>query len=663
MNRLHMVMPANLVTSITRQCQTHQLGLAISQGLRCNLMFAATFQSNTVLQDYPIQDPKENHICVDIDKVLDAPETIDTVYQQDISINICSDRCSSLLQECTKAGSLEDGKVIHGRLIKCGIMGKDIFLENKVLNMYAKCNCFQDARQMFDKMLERNIVSWTALISGYVQHGNAREAFELFHRLQWTGISANQYTFGSILSAAAAIDDAYGKCHMVDGCAVRVGRMIHGCTVRTGFESDVIVGNALVAMYMKSNKMDDAYQVFDKMPERDVVSWNSLIAGYARSGYVEDAIKFVHEMQRAGVRPDHFTFVNVLGVCQNIHDLQHGKQVHGYSIIGFMSDIVVNNALITMYIKCGCLEDGRKVFDKLPDKSVVSWTAMISGYVQQCLNEEAIESFWEMLQARVKPNHFTLSSVLRACGSLAALEHGRQVHSYAIRDVAEFTAFVRNTLITMYSECGSIGNARKIFEKMRERELVTWNAMIGGYAQHGYGKEALKLFETMRRENMQPDPVTFVGVLSACSHEGLVDEGRCFFEMMSRTYGIFPGVGHYACMVDILGRAGHFNEAENLIKNMPFEPDAAVWGALMGACRIHGNLELGKHAAEWLYVLEPENTAAHVLLSQMYATAGKWDDAARVRKSMRNRGLQKRRPGCSWIEVGNEIHSFIMEDR
>eukprot|EP01018_Ginkgo_biloba_P033989 Gb_34779 [translate_table: standard] len=592
-----------------------------------------------------------------------------------------SNAYARLLECCIKEKSLVLGKRIHGCMIKIGLK-RDIFIWNRLVDTYAKCGSLpyarhvfdkmfardliswntmiggyakygriEDAYQLFEKMPERDVVSWNAVIAGYARRGHEEEAVELFNRMQLAGMKSDNFTFACILSACATL------------LFLEYGRLLHGHITKAGFESDVFVASGLVDMYAKCGSMDDADQLFEKMPERDGVAWNSIIAGHARNAHYKEALNLFQQMQKAGVKQDRFSFASILGSCASLPNVEQGKQIHAHIIkTGFESELFTGSAVVDMYAKCGSIEDAGRMFNQMLQRDLVSWTAMIGGCAKNGCSEEAIKLFCQMQWSCIKPNNFTFGSVLSACANLAALEQGKQIHAHIIRTGFESNVFAGSAVVDMYAKCGSIEDARQLFDHVPERDLVSWNGMIAGYAQNGYGKQALLLFEQMLQASTKPNQVTFVGVLSACSHAGLVDEGYYYFNSMSQDHSINAGAEHYACMVDILGRAGCLDEAENLINHMPFEPDALVWGALLAACRIHGNMDIGKRAAECLFELEPQNSSTYVLLSNIYAAAGRWDDAAKVRKMMKVRGVIKK-PGCTWIEVKNRVHSFVAEDR
>jgi pentatricopeptide repeat protein len=555
-----------------------------------------------------------------------------------------------LLQACIKKKALAEGKLIHAHINERGITNNTI-LQNTLVNMYAKCGKLMDARRAFEEMPERNVCSWTVMITAYSKHGLAEEAFALFHQMQRSGIQPNQFTFSSVLSACS------------DLAALQQGMEIHEKINRSGFQSNVAVANALVYMYAKCGRMDKARDAFDNMRQRNVISWTAMIAGYARNDWGEEALRLFEQMQLAGVKPNMKTFASVLPACGALSALQQGMKIHEeITRSGFQSDVIVDSALVDMYAKCGSIEKARDLFDKMSKRDAVSWTVMIAGCAQNGVGYEALRLFKQMQLAGVKPIAKTFANVLPACANLAALEQGIEIHEEIIKSGFNSDILVMNALIDMYAKCGSIEKAREVFENLHTRDVVSWTAMIAGYAMHGFGKEAIALFQQMEDSGINPNDITLVCVFSACCHVGLVDEGYSYFNRMSTYYHITPRVEHYSCMVDLLGRTGRLEEARDLINKMPIKPDAAVWRSLLGACRIHHNVELGECVAEHLFELEPKNAAPYVLLSNIYAEAGKWAEIEKVRKMMKERGVIKT-PGCSWIEVNKQVHAFLVGDR
>eukprot|EP01018_Ginkgo_biloba_P003036 Gb_26695 [translate_table: standard] len=557
---------------------------------------------------------------------------------------------SSILSACANLEDLEKGMLVHARMIKIGLES-DVFARNALVDMYAKCGIIEYARQVFDKMAKWDMVSWNAIIAGSVQYGHDKEALLLFGRMEPAGVKPNHFTLSSVLKACASIT------------ALEQGKQVHSYIVKTGFELDVYIGGGLVDMYAKCECIDNARNMFDKMHIQDLVSWNAMIAGYAQAGHAAEAMKIFDQILQLGMKPNQSTLSSVLKSCSGLATPEECRQVHSYIIkTGTESDIFMGNALVDAYCKCGGIETARKVFDQMSERDVVSCTSLIAGYAQSGQGEEALDLSWKMQCEGIKPDQFAFSSALNACASLSALEQGKQFHVHVFKAGFESDVFAGNALVNMYAKCGSIEDAHQAFDNILERDVVSWTAIIAGCAHHGQGIAALKLFEQMLKVGMKPNHITFVSVMSACNHAGLVDEGRLHFESMSRDHGIEPGTEHYACMVDLLGRAGRVDEAEKLVNEMPFKANASVWGALLGACRIHGNMDLGRRAAEHLFELEPEKSGTHVLLANMYAAAGKWDDVANVRRMMKDSRVKKE-PGCSWIEVKNMVHAFVVEDR
>jgi pentatricopeptide repeat protein len=586
-------------------------------------------------------------LCNDHGTLKEPNTNLYDINPQSILVN--PNTYASLLQHCAQTKAVEDGRNVHAHMIKTGFE-QAMFAGNNLVNMYAKCGSLTDARQVFDKMFERNVVSWASVIAAYVQQGHAKEALKLFSAMQLDCIWANEFSVSSILKACSSI------------AALEAGHQLHAYIVKVGFGFSSFVVNALLDMYAKCGSIENARTVFDEIGQRDVVSWNSMIAGYARGGFKEEALQLFGHFQREDLKWDCTTLATVVGVCTDLLALEVGKQLHS-QIAKTRSDcnVFVGSALLDMYAKCGSADDAGKVFDRMPVHNVVSWTAMISGHAQQGNAEETIKLFIKMPLAGLKADEFTYAIVLSACGMLSSLKQGMQLHGQVLKSGFLLYVLVGNALVDMYAKSGSIENAHKVFDQMIQRDVVSWNSMIASYAQHGHGKEALQLFQQMQREKLVPNNVTFVGVLSACSHEGLLDEGCYYFDCMSK-HGVTAGMEHYTCMIVLLGRAGRLAEAEEFVNHMPFEPDIVAWRTLLSACRDHSNMEIGTRIAERILKLEPQDTGTYMLLSNIYAAAGRWDQVSKVRKLMKDRGVKKE-PGLSWIEVRNRVHAFTVGDR
>ncbi|WCJ39218.1 Pentatricopeptide repeat (PPR) superfamily protein [Euphorbia peplus] len=551
-----------------------------------------------------------------------------------------------LLKLCGDYSDLKRGKEIHGQLITSGFE-LNLYAMTGVVNLYAKCRQIDDAYKMFDKMPERDLASWNTIISGYAQNGLGRIGLQLVPRMFECGHKPDFITIVSILPAVA------------DMKGVRMGKAVHGYVIRAGFESIVNVATALVDMYSKCEDVGTARVIFEGMNRRSVVTWNSMIDGCVGSGDAEGAMELFRRMMDEGTRPSDVTLMLILHACGDLGDLEQGKFVHKLvDELKLDSDVSVLNSLISMYSKCKRVDVAADLFKNLRNKTLVSWNAMILGYAQNGRVNEALNLFTEMGSRGMKPDTFTVVSVIPALAELSIPRQANWIHGLVIRRFLDKNVFVMTALVDMYAKCGAIHTARELFDRMSERHVITWNAMIDAYGTHGLGKEAVKLFAEMQRgRTVKPNDVTFLCVLSACSHSGLVEEGLQYFASMKKDYGLEPIMDHYGAMVDLLGRAGRLEEAWNFIQKMPIEPGITVYGAMLGACKIHKNVDLGEKAANKLFELNPDEGGYHVLLANIYAAASMWDKVLEVRNEMQKKGLQKT-PGCSLVELKNEVHSF-----
>ncbi|KAL9451185.1 hypothetical protein AB3S75_012856 [Citrus x aurantiifolia] len=550
-----------------------------------------------------------------------------------------------LLKVCGDVGEIRRGKEIHGQLIVNGF-SLDLFAMTGVVNMYAKCGQIEEAYKMFDRMPERDLVSWNTIVAGFAQNGFAELALDLVTRMHEEGRRGDFITIVSILPAVANVG------------SLRIGKAVHGYAMRAGFDSVVNVSTALVDMYAKCGRVETARLVFDGMKSRNVVSWNSMIAAYVEGGNPEEAMRIFQKMLDQGVEPTNVTIMEALHACADLGDLERGLFIHKLlDQLKLGTDVSMTNSLISMYSKCKNVDIAADIFSKLQGKTLVSWNAMILGYAQNGCVNEALNYFCKMRSKNIKPDSFTMVSVIPALAELSVIRHAKWIHALVIRSCFEKNVFVMTALIDMYAKCGAVGTARALFDMMNERHVTTWNVMIDGYGTHGLGKAAVELFNKMLEGPTKPNDITFLCAISACSHSGLVEEGIHYFTSMKKDYGIEPVMDHYGAMVDLLGRAGRLNEAWDFIQKMPIEPGITVFGAMLGACKIHKNVELGEKAANRLFELDPDEGGYHVLLANIYAAASMWDKLAKVRTIMEKKGLQKT-PGCSLVELKNEVHSF-----
>ncbi|KAJ4724468.1 Pentatricopeptide repeat [Melia azedarach] len=563
---------------------------------------------------------------------------------------------------------------------------------NSIITGYAQNGQLREASKYFLEMSDSidfkpNLVSWTAIIAGHEQNGYSSKALKLFKQMLNQGVQPNSMTIASVISACTNLS------------LLKHGKEIHGYSIKEDkFDSDLLISNSLIDFYAKCQCVKAACHEFGKIKQfKDLVSWNTVLAGYALRGCREEAIKLLNEMELLGVEPDVITWnglitgftqngegetaleffyrmsqtdvdpnttsiSGVLAACGQVQHLKLGKEIHGYVLRHHIQlSTGVGSALISMYAACVSLKASLSVFHELLTRDVVIWNSIIAACVQNGQVVYALDLLRDMILANVKPDTVTIISVLPACSKLAALRQGKEIHQFIIRHGLATGSFIWNALIDMYGRCGSIQKSRKVFDLVPHKDLVSWNVMISVYGMHGFGMDAVNLFRRLRAFGLKPNHVTFTNLLSACSHSGLIDEGWQYFEMMKKEYIMEPAIEQYCCMVDLMARAGQFDETLDFMKKMPFEPNSAVWGSLLGACRIHCNADLAEYAAEHLFELEPQSSGNYILLANIYAAAGRWEDAAKIRCLMKERGVAKP-PGCSWIEVKRKVHSFIVGD-
>lgn len=538
---------------------------------------------------------------------------------------------------------------IHACIYKLG-HDRNAFVGTALIDSFSMCGLVQLARDVFDGILLKDMVSWSGMVAGYTENDCFNEALELYSKMRTVGFMPNNFTFASGLKACSGLGDV---------CAAR---SIHGCVLKTNYEKDNYVTLALLDLYTKFGYLGDAQQMFEDMPKEDVISWSFMISRCAQTDQSDVAVDLFRRMRQAFVMPNEFTLASMLQACASMVNLNMGKQIHSLVFkIGLNFNVFVSNALIDAYAKCERMEDSVVLFEESNNKNDVTWNTMIVGYRQLGDGEKALLMFKDMLEHELLPTEVTYSSTLCACACLAAVDPGMQIHAFIIKTKFDQDSVVSNSLVDMYAKCGNIKPARLVFDMMEKLDEVSWNAMISAYAMHGLGREALRLFEGMQKTECKPNKLTFVGVLSACSNMGLLDEGKAYFNSMIQDYGIEPCIEHYTCMVWLLGRSGNLDKAMKLIAEMPFEPSIMIWRAMLGACVIHNDVDMGKVAAKHVLEMEPQDEAAYVLLSNIYASAKRWGNVAYVRKSMKKKGVKKE-PGLSWVEIQGNIHYFTVGD-
>lgn len=518
---------------------------------------------------------------------------------------VCS---NALISGYLKMGRLEDAVRVFDHMVE-----RDVVSWTSMVDGYCKIGRIVDASGLFRRMPERNVVTWTAMINGYFKVGFFENGFGLFLSMRQEGlVRVNSTTLTVMFDACGN----FGR--------FREGIQVHALVVRMGYEQDLFLRNSIITMYCRFGCTNVAKVFFQMMCIRDVISWNSLIAGYIQCHEIEEAYELFQKMPR--------------------------------------KDIVSWTTMITGFSRLGNVDRCIELFGMMPEKDDIAWTAVISGLVSNEEQEVAFHWFIEMLRKAVRPNPVTFSILLSASAGLATLSLGQQIQAQVLKIDMEFEVSIQNSLVSLYSKCGNVDDAYQVFTSIIEPNVVSFNSMISGFAQNGLGKEALNLFAKMENERQDPNEVTFLAVLSACTHVGLVEVGWKQFKSMKSSYGIEPGPDHYACMVDLLGRAGFLDEATDLISSMPFKSHPGVWGALLGASKTHFRLDLAELAAQKLMELEPDSATPYVVLSHLYSVVGKKKDGDQLRNAKKSRGIRKS-PGCSWIVLKDKVHLFLAGDQ
>ncbi|CAA0829574.1 Putative pentatricopeptide repeat-containing protein [Striga hermonthica] len=528
----------------------------------------------------------------------------------------------------------------------------DLSLCNSLLDSYCKSRSLDSAFDFFMEMGLRDTITFNTMITGCSREGAIGEAVRFFLGMQNYGFRPTNFTFAALLRACADLNDT------------ALGLLVHGLVIKANFVHDVFVCNALLDFYSKHDFVEDMRKLFNQMPVLDGVSYNILITSYAKNARLEESLYLFKQLRLANFSRRDFPFSTMLSVAANTQDIKMGRQLHAQALVtNADSETQVGNALVDMYGKCGKFEQANTLFRSLAYTGTIPWTVMISAYVHHGLNAEAFNLFNEMRRADIHADQSTFASILNASANLALISLGKQLHTRLITARCESNVYCASALLDMYAKCGSLRDSVAIFESMPERNSISWNAMISAYAKDGDAEATFRLFEEMASSGFRPDHVSFLSVLTACSHNGRVDEALRYFDTMTRTHGLVPRRDHYASLVDVLCRRGRFADAEDWMGRMPFEPDEIMWSSVLNSCRIHKNREFAKRAARELFELDGlRDAAAYVTMSNIYAEAGDWDDMAKVKKAMRERGFRKV-PAYSWVEVDHEVHVFSVNDQ
>ncbi|CAH8310219.1 unnamed protein product [Eruca vesicaria subsp. sativa] len=555
----------------------------------------------------------------------------------------------SALSACQGFSYAKLGREIHAAVLKSPHCF-EVFVCNALIAMYTSCGRMLEAGRILRLMDNHDVVTWNSLIKGYVQNLMYEEALDFFCDMIAAGHRPDEVSLTSVIGASGRLGN------------VLVGMGLHGYVIKRGWDSKLQVGNTLIDMYSKCNITSYMGCAFLMMREKDVISWTTVIAGYAQNDCHKEALELFRDFAKKRMETDEMILGSILRACGALKSMLTVKEIHCHILRKGLLDTVIQNELIDVYGKCGNLSYATRIFESIENKDVVSWTSMVSSSAHNGNENEAVELFGRMVETGLAADSIALLSILSAVASLSTLMKGREIHGYLLRNGFCLEGSIAVAVVDMYACCGDLQSANAVFDRIERKGLLQYTSMINAYGMHGCGKASVELFNKMRQQNVSPDHVSFLALLYACSHAGLLDEGRRFLKMMEHEYKLEPWPEHYVCLVDMLGRANCVLEAFEFVKMMKTEPTTEVWCALLAACRSHSEKEIGEIAAQRLIELDPKNPGNLVLVSNVFAEQKRWSDVANVREKMKANGMEKH-PGCSWIEVHGNVHRFTARDK
>lgn len=548
----------------------------------------------------------------------------------------------TVAEACAEFGLWREGKSVHGYVVRKAIQS-DGALDNSLITMYGKCGDLHSAERLFKKVVHLSTATWTSMITCYNQCGCYREVLDILFEMLLSNGEPNAVTMMGVLRSCGRLG------------WLKKGRSVHGFVIRKVMDPEYnILGPALVDLYSTCGNIRYAHKILCASRERHIVSWNILISHCVEEGMLKEALTLFRKMQSYSITPDSFTLATVLSACGKFGVLLYGHQIHGHVLRTSCSSEFVLNSLIDMYAKCGYVDSAYLVFKNRQQGSVVTWNSMICGYCHNGFSAKAINLFDQMYSERLEMDAVTYLSVIQACSNSGYLEKGKWIHHKLITTCLQDDTYINTALLDMYAKCGDLYMARAIFDTMSERTVVSWSAMIGGYGMHGQIDLAISLFSRMVESDVKPNEVTFMNILSACSHAGYVEEGKSYFNSM-KDFGAEPQLEHFACLIDLLSRGGNIEEAYKIISTMPFQADASNWGALLNGCRIHRRVDMIQKIQEKIVGLDMDDTGYYTLLSNVFAEGGDWGEFSLVRSLMNGSGLKKAL-GMSKIETDEWVH-------
>ncbi|KAG8099272.1 hypothetical protein GUJ93_ZPchr0013g37251 [Zizania palustris] len=544
-----------------------------------------------------------------------------------------------VIKACAALGAVEQGRKVWEIVeadIAMGNARANVFVQCALVDMFAKCGCLDEARNVFESMQVRDLATWTAMIGGIVHAGDWLEVVDLFNRMRSEGFGVDSVIAATVISACGKIGELW------DGIA------LHGCAVKSGVSDVICVSNALVDMYCKCSCIEMADCVFQSTNSKDVVSWSSLIAGYSQNGMHHVSVSLFCEMISSGINPNSSTLASILPCLSELKLFRNGREIHCFSVRhGLDKSEFIVSALIDLYSNQGLIRVAETIFRLMAVKDLAIWNSMVAGYAVNGYSDSAFCALRALQKVGLRPDHVTVVSVLPVCNQYPMLIQGKELHAYVVKCCVSSVCSVNNALIDMYCKCGFLDIAKDVFQRMTERNTVTYNTMISSFGKHSHEDEALLFFDLMKRDKIAPDKVTFVALISCCSHAGLVDKGLHFYHSMLQDYNISPAKEHYSCIVDLYSRSGKLDEAWCFISNMEEDPEIDVLGGLLGACRVHNRMDIAELVGKRIFDQNPQNPGYHILLSNIYADAGMWSDVERIRTVIQERSLK--------METGNSL--------
>ncbi|VAH43425.1 unnamed protein product [Triticum turgidum subsp. durum] len=500
-----------------------------------------------------------------------------------------------------------------------------------LVDMFAKCGCLGEARSVFESMQQRDVAAWTAMIGGAVHAGDWLDAMCLFNRMRSEGFRADSVIVATVIPACGRMKE------------LRAGTALHGCAVRCGVADDNCVSNALVDMYCKCGCLEMADYLFRSIDFKDVVSWSTLIAGYSQNGMYHASVSLFTEMVASRLKPNSNTMAGILPSLSGLKLFRHGKEVHGFSLRhGLDQSKFLGSAFIDFYSRQGFIREAGTVFELIPKKDLVIWNSVVAAYCVNGDTDSALCAFRALQKAGFKPDHVTVISVLPVCNHHSSFIQGKALHAYVIRHDMSSICSVSNALIDMYCKCCCLEKGKEIFQLMTERDTATYNTLISSLGKHGHEDQAIMLFDQMKRDGIAPDKVTFVALLSCCSHAGLTEQGLHFYDSMLQDYNISPDKEHYSCVVDLYSRSGKLDDAWKFISSLREGTEIDILGCLLAACRVHNRMDIAELVAKRIFEKNPGDPGYHILLSNIYADAGMWSDVTKIRTIIEERSLKNK---------------------